>query len=120
MASIEEAEILLKLPSLEVDTSTVEVRTADLPVIDIDSVLLKAAVRLFYFHKRRETYKYPTLDHSDYAIVCYIIKKTLADKKSNFNDRILHDYHQLYNEEGRSILRKKAPINLFLCLTRPY
>ena len=86
MASIEQAEILLRLPSLiEVDTSTVQIRTADLPIIDIDSVLLKAAVRLLYFHKSRETYKHAILDHRDYAVICQIIKQSLIGDENSQN-----------------------------------
>lgn len=64
MASIEEAQILRKPPSLvDVATSTVEVQTADLPDIDINSVLFEAAVTLFNFHK----YTYAILGHTCYS-----------------------------------------------------
>ena len=118
MASIEQAEILLRLPSLvEVDTSTVQVQTADLPVIDIDSVLLKAAVRLLYFNKRRETYKHAILDHRDHAVICQIIKQSLLGDENSQNQYLAELQREnsarlpsLYNEEGRNILGQKAPI----------
>ena len=53
-----EAQILRNLQSLvEVDASSI-IHTADLPDIDlnsINSILVKAACGLFWFHKRKQT-----------------------------------------------------------------
>ena len=77
VASATGAEFLRKLqPLMEVDFSTQDIHTADLLKVDIDSVLLKAAVCLYFFNKKRNVYPF-ALQIADYAVVGQIISQNL-------------------------------------------
>ena len=80
VSSATEAKFLHKLqPLVEVDFSATDVHTADLPKVAIDSVLLKAAVRLYFSNKKKNLYPFAKLQIADHAVVGQIISQNLPD-----------------------------------------
>ena len=92
---------------------------ADLPDIDLNSIksiLVKAACRLFWLHKKKET-PYAELQMSDHAVVCQIIAHNLlASIRTDYFTELRHQiavrFPTLYNKKGLNQLGEKAPIFL--------
>ena len=109
VASATKAEFLRKLQPL--------VHTADLPKVDIDSVLLKTAFRLSFFNKKRNIYPFATLQSADYAVVGQIISQNLPENiRSEYFAKLQRQnaarIPKLYNAEGLDELGNKASIYL--------